>query len=197
VNLLLAPVAGYLIGGLPTGILLCRAIKGVDPRSIGSGSSGATNVSRVLGKKWALFVLLIDALKGFLPVRFLAPLLAPQHLALAGVLLTVGVIAGHVWTPYASFRGGKGVATAAGALLALEPFAVLIALAVWILVFLPLRYVSLASLCGALALAVSMWLLPHCPLEYRLIALVIAAFIFYTHRANIGRLLRHEENAFR
>ena len=171
-NLLLVPLAGYLIGGLPTGILLCRAIKGVDPRSIGSGSSGATNVSRVLGKKWALVVLVIDALKGFLPVEFLAPLLAPQHLALAGVLMTVGVIAGHVWTPYALFRGGKGVATAAGALLALEPIAVLIALAVWLLVFLPLRYVSLASLSAALALALAMWLLPARPLEYRLLALL-------------------------
>ena len=77
-NVLLALIAGYFIGGLPTGILLCRAIKGVDPRSIGSGSSGATNVSRVLGKKWALVVLVIDALKGYLPVRFLAPLWPPS-----------------------------------------------------------------------------------------------------------------------
>ena len=131
-NLLLVLLAGYLIGGLPTGILFCRAIKGVDPRSIGSGSSGATNVSRVLGKKWALVVLFIDALKGYLPVKFLAPLLSPEHFALASVLMTIGVIAGHVWTPYASFRGGKGVATAAGALLALQPLAVVIALAVWL-----------------------------------------------------------------
>ena len=123
--------------------------------------------------------------------------MAPEHFALAGALMTVGVIAGHVWTPYASFRGGKGVATAAGALLALEPLAVVIALGVWLLVFLPLRYVSLASISAALALALAVWLLPGRPLEFRLIALVIALFILYTHRMNIRRLLRHEENAFR
>ncbi len=197
-NLLLVPLAGYLIGGLPTGILLCRAIKGVDPRSIGSGSSGATNVSRVLGKKWALVVLVIDALKGFLPVEFLAPLLAPQHLALAGVLMTVGVIAGHVWTPYALFRGGKGVATAAGALLgarthcgADRPRG------------LATRFPSpalresgfafrcaRARACHVAAARAVRWN-TGCSRS------LIAAFIFYTHRANIRRLLRHEENAFR
>lgn len=188
---------GYLVGGIPTGILVCHLVKGEDPRGFGSGSMGATNVARVAGKGWAIFVLIVDAAKGFLPVRFLAPVLSPDDLVMGTLVMAVGLVAGHVWTPYAGFRGGKGVATATGAMIALDAFAVLIALAVWFMVFVISRYVSLASMIAAVALPVTMFLLHDQPVEYRITAAVLGLFILFTHRANIRRLLQGEEKRIR
>jgi glycerol-3-phosphate acyltransferase PlsY len=196
VSIVLSLVFGYLIGGIPTGILVCRLVKGVDPRAFGSGSMGATNVSRVAGKGWALFVLIADAAKGFLPVKFLAPVLStatPESVIACSLAMTVGLVAGHVWTPYARFRGGKGVATTTGALLALDAFSALIALAVWFIVFLMFRYVSLASIVAAVALPVTMFALHDQPLAYRVAGMLLGLFIVFTHRANIRRLLKGEE----
>ena len=195
-SIFLSLVLGYLIGGIPTGILVCRLVRGVDPRAFGSGSMGATNVSRVAGKGWAVFVLFVDAAKGFLPVKFLAPVLAlpTDEVRIACCLaMTVGLVAGHVWTPYARFRGGKGVATTTGAMLALDPFSVLIALAVWFIVFLLLRYVSLASIVAAVVFPVTMFVLHDQPLAYRVAGAILGAFIVFTHRSNIRRLAKGEE----
>jgi len=199
VSILLCLVIGYLIGGIPTGILVCRLVKGVDPRGFGSGSMGATNVARVAGKGWAIFVLLADAAKGFLPVRFLAPLLAeptPNGLIACSLAMTLGLVAGHVWTPYANFHGGKGVATTTGAMLALDAFSVLIALAIWFVVFLSFRYVSLASVVAAIAFPVTMFLLHEQPPAYQIVAVLLGLLILFTHRANIRRLLKGEEKRF-
>ena len=111
----LAALIGYLVGGIPTGIWLSKLIAGKDPRASGSGSSGATNVSRVLGKKWGIVVLLLDALKGFAPVFWLAPLIFSENLVEVKIVIACTAVMGHVFTPYAKFKGGKGVATAAGA----------------------------------------------------------------------------------
>ncbi|MFZ5433833.1 MAG: glycerol-3-phosphate 1-O-acyltransferase PlsY [Calditrichota bacterium] len=193
-TILLSILIGFLIGGIPTGILLCRAIKGVDPRTIGSGSSGATNVSRVLGKKWALVVLVLDGLKGYLPVRFLAPALANNEcLPAAAAAMAVSVAIGHIWTPYAGFRGGKGVAASAGGLIALDPRATGLALVVWLLAFLPFRYVSLASIIAAIAFPIIMIVLGERPIAYLVAGGALALLIIYAHRANISRILRHEE----
>ena len=192
-------VAGFFIGGIPTGILVCRLVKGIDPRAFGSGSMGATNVARVAGKGWAAFVLMVDAAKGFLPVKFLVPVLTapdPHIVTACNLVMALGLVAGHVWTPYAHFRGGKGVATATGAMLALDAFSVLIALAVWFIVFLLFRYVSLASMIAAIAFPVTMFLLHEQPLAYELAAIVIAVLIIFTHRANIRRLVKGEEKRF-
>jgi acyl phosphate:glycerol-3-phosphate acyltransferase len=199
VSIALCILLGYLIGGIPTGILVCHVVKGVDPRGFGSGSMGATNVSRVAGKGWAVFVLLADAAKGFLPVKLLAPVLAlptEQSLIACSLAMTIGLVAGHIWTPYARFRGGKGVATTTGAMLALDAFSVLIALSLWIVLFLSFRYVSLASIIAAIALPVTMFLLHDQPAAYRVAGLVLALLIVFTHRANIRRLLRGEEKRF-
>ncbi|HEY3294242.1 MAG TPA: glycerol-3-phosphate 1-O-acyltransferase PlsY [bacterium] len=198
-SIVLSLVIGYLIGGIPTGILVCRLVKGIDPRGIGSGSSGATNVSRVAGKGWAIFVLLIDIVKGFAPVKFLAPVFAspaPESVVACSLAMTVGLVAGHIWTPYANFRGGKGVATTTGAMLALDAFSVLIALAVWFVLFLVFRYVSLASIIAAIVLPVTMFLLHDQPLPYQVAAAVLALLILFTHRGNIRRLLKGEEKRF-
>ena len=192
-NVLLCLVIGYLIGGLPTGLLFCRIVKGVDPRTIGSGSTGATNVSRVLGKGWAVVVLLADILKGFLPTRFLPSALSADHLIAGTLAAAAGLVIGHVWTPYAGFRGGKGIATAAGAMLAIDSTAVLVSGGVWLLFFLPFRLVSLSSIVAALLLPVGMIVLGGRPAAYIVAAAVLAAFILFTHRRNIGRLLKGEE----
>ncbi len=193
-SLLLAVAIGYIVGGIPTGIWITRALKGVDPRAIGSGSSGATNVSRILGRKWAIFVLILDALKGFLPVFFLAPLLVgPDHVTQAKVLMAIAAVLGHVFTPYANFHGGKGVATGAGVMLALDPAAVGVALGVWLLLFLPFRRVSIASLGAAIMLPAAMAMLGGRPVELYAAALFLCVFLVFTHRENIQRLLTGRE----
>lgn len=190
----LAAIIGYLIGGIPTGILVCRAVAGVDPRTLGSGSSGATNVSRAIGKKWAIVVLLLDALKGFLPVFLLAPLLgAPDQSNLVRIALALGCVSGHVWTPYARFHGGKGIATAAGAVLALDPVALSVAFAVWTLLFLLFKRVSLASIAAAVTVPMTMLILGERPPEYIAMSIILALLLVYTHRENIQRLLSGRE----
>lgn len=184
---------GYLIGGIPTGIWLTKLVSGVDPRASGSGSSGATNVSRIAGKKWAALVLVIDTLKGYLPVRLLTPLVAPQQVELAMVFMTVGCVAGHVWTPYAGFRGGKGVATAAGSWIALNLTIFGMAIAAWLLTFSMTRIVSVSSLVAAAALPISTALLIGTTSPVFWLALGIALFIFLTHRDNLRRILQREE----
>jgi acyl phosphate:glycerol-3-phosphate acyltransferase len=193
-NLALLAILGYAIGGIPTGIWLCRMVKGQDPRDSGSGTSGATNVSRVLGKKWAVVVLIVDALKGFLPVRFIVPnVVEPSQVALAGSIMMICLVAGHVWTPYAGFRGGKGVATATGAMIALNGLAVATGLGVWVIAFLIARIVSLASLVAVVSLPIILSLLPQHSHIIINAAIALMIIIIFTHRANIERLKRGEE----
>jgi acyl phosphate:glycerol-3-phosphate acyltransferase len=190
----LLALLGYAIGGIPTGIWLCRIVKGEDPRKSGSGTSGATNVSRVLGKKWAVIVLLIDVVKGFLPVKFLVPaLVEPFQLPIASAIMMICLVAGHIWTPYAKFRGGKGVATATGALLALNPLAVVLALGVWLAVFLIWHIVSVSSLAAAICLPEIMSFMPHHSHVIINAAILVALILLFTHRGNLARLKRGEE----
>lgn len=191
--IVILPALGYLIGGVPTGLLFCKLIKGVDPRAIGSGSTGATNVSRVLGKKWAITVLVIDILKGLIPTILLPKLAGSEQVVMATLLVSTGVITGHVWTPYAGFRGGKGVATATGALIAIDGIAVLLGAGLWLLVFLLFRIVSVASIIAAVSLPFSMALLGNRPLAYIFAGAGIALFIIFTHRQNIARLFKGQE----
>lgn len=185
---------GYLIGALPTGVIVCRILKKTDPRRIGSGSTGATNVSRLLGTKWGVFVLGIDCLKGYLPVALLAPaLVGAEGVELARVLVGAAAVIGHVWTVFGAFRGGKGVGTSAGVMLALDATNLVICLGVWLAVFLVFRIVSLASLSAALAFSVLASLLAGRPLELKIASIFFALFLCYTHRQNIGRLLKGTE----
>jgi glycerol-3-phosphate acyltransferase PlsY len=188
-----ALLIGYLIGGIPTGVIIGRLVKGVDPRTVGSGSSGATNVSRVLGKKWAILVLLFDAAKGYLPVQFIIPLLSSPACPLAAASMMIGLTCGHVWTPYAGFRGGKGVAVAAGAMIALDAPSILIALGAWILLFAIFRIVSVASVVAGFVFAAAVILLPDRPIEYQFAAVFLALFLAYTHRSNLSRLRQGKE----
>jgi len=189
-----AIIIAYCIGAIPTGIIFCRILKGTDPRSIGSKSMGATNVARVLGYKWGVFVLFIDILKGYLPVVLLAPVMfAPEQLELGKVLIGAAAVSGHVWTIFAGFRGGKGVGTAAGVLLALDWPSVLVCLGIWLIIFIAFRIVSLASMGAAIAFPMLIWLSGGRSMELKIASIIFALFLIYTHRTNIARLIAGTE----
>jgi glycerol-3-phosphate acyltransferase PlsY len=196
-NLLLIALGAFLLGSIPTGYLVARA-KGVDIRKHGSGNIGATNVFRTLGKPLGIFVFLVDALKGFAAVWLAAQ--SGDGSDWAGIVAAVAVIAGHNYTPWLGFKGGKGIATSAGVLLALMPWAVLAIAVVWVLVFKISRYVSLASICAAAALPVAVGLLwfSGCGGNGPLLAfsLAISALAIWRHRTNIQRLRAGTESRF-
>lgn len=191
VALLLA--AAYLLGSTPASSLAGR-LAGVDLTRRGSGNLGGTNVFRVLGWRWALPVVVVDIGKGFVPAWFF-PVWdgagAPQ-LALAYGL---AAIAGHVWSVFLRFRGGKGVATSGGVLLALAPLATAIGALVWGGLVLLTRTVSIASLAAATSLPVLTWLFDQ-PGEKVAFTAMLALFVWWTHRENVGRLVRGEELRF-
>lgn len=201
-----APFAGlglaYLAGSFPTAWLAGRA-RGVDLGRVGSGNYGATNVFRNLGRGPAAVVVLVDVAKGFLPVALLPRALpAPGWPAgLYPVLLALAAVLGHVFSIFLGFRGGKGIGTAGGAYLALAPWAVLVALVAWAGTVLSTRIVSLASLSAAVVLLAAVIVLqalgggPGLPAVVATAALV--AFVFWTHRENLGRLRRGEEKRIR
>ena len=192
-------VVAYLIGSIPTSVWWGRTFFGVDVRQHGSHNAGATNTFRVLGPRAGVPVLLIDILKGFVPVRMLPnfsdlqPDTAPWmwfRVALVGA-----AVIGHLYPVFASFKGGKGVATSLGGVLAVHPGAAAICVAVFALVFWLSRYVSLGSLCAALAFPLAVIIIYK---EFSAVkigfAVVLCLLVFYTHRENIMRLLRGEEN---
>jgi glycerol-3-phosphate acyltransferase PlsY len=193
--LLAGVVAAYVAGSIPSAFLAGRA-KGVDLRKHGSGNLGATNAWRVLGWRIGLLVYAVDTLKGMLPV-FLLPRPA-AHPELAAIAYGVAAILGHVRPVFLGFqRGGKGVATAGGVFFALAPGAFLVAFAVFVAVFLVSGFVSLGSMSAAAALPVAIYLLGGGAGALLAVSVAIAAFVFWTHRANIGRLRRGEESRFR
>jgi acyl phosphate:glycerol-3-phosphate acyltransferase len=186
---------GYLLGSLPFGYLVARA-HGVDIFKVGSGNPGATNVKRTLGARAGNTVLVLDVLKGAAAAGWpLWPVLAvpsPVTLSLIGV---VAAVLGHSFSVFTRFKGGKGVATAAGGLVVLMPLACAIAGATWIVVFYAFRYVSLASIVAAVAVITASWLLPD-PLAVSIIASVLGSFVILRHHENIRRLLNGTENKF-
>jgi len=194
-----AALIAYLSGSLPTGFLVARA-KGVDIRKAGSGNMGATNVFRVLGKGPGIFVLLVDALKGALPVLVLPSLLSRPALgspdpAWIALVATLYAVLGHNYTCWLGFKGGKGIATSAGAFAALVPGALLATVAVWLLVFAASRYVSLASVCAAGALPVAA-ALTHRPLPVVALTLVLSLLAIWKHKPNLQRLVAGTEARF-
>ena len=189
----------YLLGSIPTSVWWGRAFHGVDVRQHGSRNAGATNTFRVLGLRAGIPVLFIDILKGFLPVRILPnftglqPDTAPWmwfRVALVGA-----AVIGHLYPVFASFKGGKGVATSLGGVLAVHPGAAAICVIVFAVVFFLSRYVSLGSLCAALAfpLAVVIIYKEFSPVKIGF-AVALCLLVFYTHRENILRLIRGQEN---
>lgn len=201
---LLSGIIGYLLGSCPNGLLISKW-KGIDIRRRGSGNIGATNVLRVLGKQWGYLVFILDALKGFLAVRiafqFVAATPAIAHPELPAIFAAFTCILGHTFPVWLGFKGGKGVATSAGALLGLMPLAVVSVFLVWTLTFQVTRYVSIASIVAAASLPFFVALYLRCGVLHgeNLLpfSIVIALLVIWRHRGNIERLMHGKEQRFR
>ena len=204
VTLAVLLVGSYLLGSIPFGYLAGRIV-GIDIRQAGSGNVGATNVVRVLGKGYGYPVFALDFLKGFGAVKIsmlMAPGQPPEWNSpeIVGILAAMSSILGHLYPPWLKFKGGKGVATSAGALLALTPVATLIGVAIWIIVFWLTRYVSLASITAAVALPIVILVVRSQdqnngkPLVYS--SACVAAVVIWRHRSNLSRLIQGTEPRF-
>ena len=204
--LFLVIAISYLLGSIPTSIIAGKVIRGIDIREFGSGNAGGTNVFRVLGFKPALFVIFIDVLKGWLPPALLAQsffeIQSIPDLGILQILCGFSAVLGHTYTIFAGFKGGKGVGTLGGMLIALFPTAFPFCLAVAIITIMLTGYVSLASILASVSLPIFLFLLPPffgtnpAPLSLMVFSLLIPWFITFTHRSNIQRLRSGEENRF-
>lgn len=184
-------LCAYVIGSVPTGYLMGK-IAGVDVRAVGSGNVGATNVARAVGMLQGIVTLVADAAKGFLPV-FLALQLrsSPETVAFAAI----AVFSGHLYPLFLKFQGGKGVATAFGTLLALAPVAALVSVAVFAVIILATRIVSLSSMVAAVAVPVTLWWFSYAAV-FVAMGVFLAAMVIMRHRGNIQRLLSGSEPRF-
>ncbi len=203
-ELLILLAASYLVGSTPTSIITSRLIYKTDVREHGSGNAGATNIFRTFGWKPALFVTVVDVFKGWLPAyvagNFMSnKILFASNADLLMILAGFAAVLGHTYTIFAGFRGGKGVGTAAGMLLALFPVAVPICLLIFVLTLILTGIVSLGSMLAAITLPLSLYFLGNqieSSFTLKVFALVIPLFIIFTHRSNIKRMLAGEENVF-
>ena len=187
---LLACILAYLLGSVPNGLILCRAVWHIDIREHGSRNIGATNVYRTLGKGPGALVFLLDFLKGFLGVT-IAMLLVGTPLAM--VLGGIAAILGHSASVFLRFKGGKGVATGLGVIAMLMPVVTVIVFFAWLLIVFLTRYVSLGSIVGAALVPVLAFLFDY-PTEYTLFGVLAAVLVIVRHHANIGRLLNGTES---
>ena len=194
-----AALGAYLLGSIPFGFLVAKA-KGIDIRSVGSGNIGATNAMRVLGKPAGIFVLLMDALKGYVACTWLVSLVfrcftfAPEHVETLRIVAGICAVLGHNYPCWLKFKGGKGIATTAGVYLALAPWALLIALVVFIVAVVVTRYVSVGSIAAAIALPVTVWVMPPHNLFLGIVTTALGVLAIYKHKGNIQRLMAGTEN---
>ena len=206
VYLIILIIISYLTGSTPTSIIIGRITKNIDIREHGSGNAGGTNVFRVLGWKPALIVVIIDVFKGWLPAAIFAPAfyyaqIIPD-LGVLQILCGFSAVLGHTYTIFAGFKGGKGVGTLGGTLIALFPTAFPFCLAIAVITVMLTGYVSLASILAAVSLPIFLLLLPPffganpAALSLMVFSLLIPWFITFTHRSNIQRLRSGEENRF-
>lgn len=194
---LAALALAYLIGSIPTAFIFGKVLKGIDIRTVGSGNIGATNVYRAVGKVPGIAVLMVDILKGAAPVAII-PMIVPVGGSVLApdiykILIGAAAIAGHVWTVFMNFKGGKGVATTAGVVLILAPDVVGIVLVLWIAVMVVSRYVSVASIAAAITLPVTAYVLGKQP-SIIIFLSIISVIGIYKHKGNIIRLRQGSEH---
>jgi glycerol-3-phosphate acyltransferase PlsY len=209
-NLLIIVILSYLVGSVPTSIIITKLKKGIDIREHGSGNAGGTNVFRVLGWKYGIFVILLDALKGAVAVVLIArlylgdfpfPNATPfDDFTLVQIIAGVSAMIGHIWTIFAEFKGGKGIATGLGVLVTIITVDILFALAVFVIVVSISRYISLGSILAAVSIPVVMYIrenLFHAEITgYHVLlpfVIGIALLVIYTHRQNLGRIFQGSE----
>ncbi len=194
--IILVIVVGYLFGSIPTGYLFAKRLRGIDIRKHGSGSVGATNVFRVVGKAWGAVVLLLDALKGFAAVALAAGFLynpkVPINIEWFCILAAFCAVAGHNWNIFLDFKGGKGIATSTGALLALMHQVTGACFVLWLIVFSATRIVSIASVVTSIALPVFAWLFKR-PVELKILSVILCLLSLYKHIPNMKRLVKGQE----
>lgn len=201
-SLILIILLSYLAGSIPTSIIVSKLFFGFDIRERGSGNAGGTNAFRIMGWKVGLAVMIFDLGKGVLAAYLISQLrvdLLTWPMVYVQIIAGSAAVIGHIWTIFAGFRGGKGVGTAAGMLLVLYPISFIICLLIFFTVLLITRYVSVSSMSAAMALPIVLLLLNsvfHRPLSSPLLVLAItmAILIVFTHRSNIQRLIRGNEN---
>jgi acyl phosphate:glycerol-3-phosphate acyltransferase len=195
---ILALVGAYVLGSIPTSVWFGKVFYNIDLRDHGSGNAGATNALRVFGNKAGALVLFIDALKGASAVSigyfFIGSFTRENYQVIFMLSLGASALLGHVFPLFAQFRGGKGIATLAGIGIAMFPWAVLICLGVFILVFIPTRYVSLGSITAALSFPIILIVLKCNLISEIVFGFGVAIFVLLTHQKNIKRLLKGQEN---
>ncbi len=210
-NLIVILILSYLVGSIPTSIIISKMVRGIDIREHGSGNAGGSNVFRVLGWKYGVLVIILDALKGALAVivvsriyfgSFPFPNATPfDDFTLVQIIAGISAVFGHIWTVFANFKGGKGIATSLGFLVAIITVDLLLALAVFSIVVLVSRYISLGSVIAAISVPIIMVVREnifnvdisgyHTILPF---TIFLAFLVIYTHRSNIGRLLNGNES---
>ena len=193
---ILFPIASYLVGAIPFGLLIGR-LAGIDVRASGSRNIGATNVNRLLGKKFGVITLILDCLKGFVPI-FLASRLLPEGPNREVILLLCGILAvvGHMFPVYLGFKGGKGVATGLGVFLFLSPAAIGISLIVFVATVALSGFVSAGSLLASALFPLWLWFLGEAPSSI-ITGAIIALLIWIKHHENIARLIRGQEKSWK
>ncbi|MCB0745667.1 MAG: glycerol-3-phosphate 1-O-acyltransferase PlsY [Ignavibacteriales bacterium] len=210
-NLLFIIVLSYLVGSIPISIILTKLVKGVDVRNFGSGNAGGTNVTRVLGKKYGILTILLDAMKGVVAVVFISrlyfgsfpfPNTTPfDDFTLIQIIAGISAVIGHIWTIFAGFKGGKGIATGLGVFISIVTLDMLLALGVFFIVVYFSKYISLASISAAVSVPLIMIIRENIfgvdiPSYHNILPFVIALalLVIYTHRANVERLINGNEN---
>jgi len=192
-------ITAYLIGSIPTALLISRKYFGIDIREYGSGNMGATNAFRILGAKFGTIIMAIDVIKGMVAVGlfYLLPFYMSNELERTNFMIALGLssVIGHIFPVFADFKGGKGVATILGMLLAIQPFVALTCIGVFLVVLYLTRYVSLSSILGAIMLPICvLWIWNEDELTYRIFTLLVAAMVIITHQKNISRIIKGAEN---
>lgn len=194
--LLLSLISSYLLGSIPTGYLFGKALKGIDIRKHGSGNVGATNVFRTVGKIPGIAVLFLDALKGFAAVALAAGFFYQKgsnlNIEWFCIASALAAVAGHIWTIFLNFKGGKGVATGLGTLIALMHQVAFSCLGVWAIVFTITRVVSISSIVASVSLPFFAWIF-HRPIELKILSVTLCILSIYKHIPNIKRLFKGEE----
>ncbi len=198
-NELILVILAYLLGSIPTAVWISKYFYGIDIRDYGSGNAGATNTFRVLGKKAGSFVFAIDMLKGFLAVdlAYFISRYQMDSMALTNfqVILGLAAVIGHIFPIWANFKGGKGIATLFGMILAIQPLVAVCLIIVFMFMLFVTRYVSLSSIVASIAFPVMIFFIFREPeLMYRIFALACAILVILTHHKNINRLLNGNEN---